>query len=194
MNKERRLELIEIYKRCSDDDLVQMIEEGPENYQDGAFELILSEAEKRGLGNEPDDEIQDNEYVYDVSDEINFDEMSTEDLMGVLVNIHALDELNFHLAAAEAIRRNIDATDVRAYKKLVRREQQCSATADTVEIKMIENPQPLVIVTTIDEASLYTDRLDEDGIPFEIQVIVDDRDYRKAEMAINNILLPQEVE
>ena len=187
MDKERRLELIEIYKRCSDDDLAQMIREGEGSFEDGAYDLILAEVKKRGLPYEQDYSGKDGEYGYEEGEEINFDEMSTEDLMGVLVNIHDLDELNFHLAAAEAIRRNIDASDIRAYKKLVQCEQ-CSPPADAAEIDIIENPRPLIILKTIDEADLYADTLDEERIPYEIQIIVDDRDYKKAEMATNNIV------
>ncbi len=194
MDKERRKELIEIYRRCSNDDLDQMIQEGEDSYEEGAYELILAESHKRGLGEERDDNMPDDEFDYITGEEINFDGMSTEDLMGVLVNIHTLDELNFHLAAAEAIRRNIDASDIRAYKKIVRCNEECSATTDTVEIEMIENPRPLIILSSIDEASLYADSLDEEGIPFEIQIIVDDKDYKKAEMTTNNILLPPEDE
>lgn len=190
MDKERRKELMEIYKNCSDDDLIEMIQEGRESYEDGAYELILKEAQKRGLAGEADDhEI----YNYEIGEEINFSEMSTEDLMGILINIHTLDELNFHLAAAEAIRRNIDASDIRAYKNVVQCEQ-CSASTDTTEIEMIENPRPLIIVQAIDEAGLYIDALNEEGLPFEIQINVDDRDYRKAEMATKNIILHSDEE
>jgi hypothetical protein len=101
----------------------------------------------------------------------------------ILINIHTLDELNFHLAAAEAIRRNIDASDIREFKNIVQREQ-CD---EGVEIEMIENPQPLMILKTIDEAGLYTDALDEEVIPFEIQIIVDQKDYKQAEMVTNRI-------
>lgn len=188
MDKERRKELMEIYRNCSDDDLLEMVQEGKESYEDGAYELILGEAQKRGLASETDDhEI----YNYEIGEEINFNDMSAEDIMGVLINIHSLDELNFHLAAAEAIRRNIDASDIRAYRKMVQCEQ-CTTTTDTVEIEIIENPRPLIILKTIEEASYYADALDEEGLPFEIQINVDDRDYRKAEMATNNIILPQE--
>jgi hypothetical protein len=119
--------------------------------------------------------------------EIHFERMSDPDLMGVLVNIHQLDELNFHLASAEAIRRRIDSTDIRAYRKTV----QCESCAEPVEIEMIENPRPLIILKTIDEAGLYAETLDEEGIPYEIQIIVDDKDYKKAEMAANSIMPPE---
>lgn len=195
MDKVRRIELMGIYKKCSDDDLIEMIHQGKESFEEGAYELILNEAQKRGLAGEADDhEIYDHEiYDYEIGEEIDFDGMSTEDLMGVLINIHTLDELNFHLAAAEAIRRNIDASDIRAYKKVVQCEQ-CSPTSDTIEIEMIENPRPLIILRTIDEANLYIDALDEEGIPYEIQILVDDMDYRKAEMATNSIILSHEDE
>lgn len=190
MDNERRKELIEIYRNCSDDDLLEMVQEGKESYEDGAYELILGEVQKRGLADEADDhEI----YNYEIGEEINFKDLSTEDLMGVLINIHNLDELNFHLAAAEAIRRNIDSTDIRAYKKIVQCEQ-CSPSPDTMETEIIENPRPLIILKTIGETECYIDALDEEGLPFEIQINVDDRDYRKAEMATNNIMLPQEEE
>lgn len=193
MDKERRLKLIEIYKRCSDDDLTQMIQEGEDSFEDGAYELILAEIQKRGFINGQDHIVKDGEYGYEEGEEIDFDEMNTEDLMGVLVNIHDLDELNFHLAAAEAIRRNIDASDITAYKKLVQCEQ-CSPAAETAEIEIIENPRPLIILKTIEEADIYADTLDEEEIPYEIQIIVDDRDYKKAEMVTNNIILPLEEE
>jgi hypothetical protein len=190
MDKEKRIELIGMYKRCSDDDLEQMILEGRESFEDGAYELILAEAQKRGLTNATDDEEFYDEAAYETCEEINFDEVSTENLMGILVNIHDLDELNFHLASAEAIRRNIDMSDIRAYKKIV----QCEQCNDGLEIEMIENPRPLIILKTIDEAGLYADTLYEEGIPFEIQIIVDDRDYKKSVLATNKILLPQEDE
>lgn len=192
MDKEKRLRLIEIYKKCSDDDLDQMMQEGEESYEDGAYELILEESRKRGLIDAPDDDDPDNAFDYEAGTEINFCDMSTEDLMSALVNIHTLDELNFHLAAAEAVRRKIDAADIRAFKRIVQCDQQCSSTTDTVDMEMIENPRPLIILNTFDEAALYTDVLDEEGIPFEIQIIVDDRDYKKAEMVTNNISFPPE--
>jgi hypothetical protein len=167
-----------------------MIQEGRESFEEGAYELILTEADKRGIDDEPDYDDQDNEIDSEYVEEINFNNMSTEDLMGILINLHALDELNFHLASAEAIRRNIDASDIRAFKKIV----NCEQCTDCVEIEMIENPRPLVIIKMIDEAGLYTDTLDEEDIPYEIQIIVDDKDYKKAEMATNNILFPHEDE
>lgn len=193
MEKERRKSLIEYYKNCSDYDLEMMIQDGRESFEEGVYELILNEAEKRGLdeksGNnflndEQEDFGPDNKYY----DEINFSKMSTEDLLGLLINTHLLDELNFHLASAEAIRRNIDATDIREFKKIVQQEQ-CNKGA---EIELIENPQPLVILKTIDEACLCANALNEEGILFEIQIIVDQKDYRKAEMASDRILSDSE--
>ena len=64
----------------------------------------------------------------------------------------------------------------------------CEQCDDSAEIEMIENPRPLIILKTIDEVGLYTDTLHEAGIPFEIQIIVDDKDYKKAEMVTDNIL------
>ena len=190
MDKEKRIKLIEMYKRCSDDDLNQMILEGKESFEDGAYELILAEVENRGLDNEADEDVLYDDAGYDISEEINFEKMSTEDLMGILVNIHDLDELNFHLVSAEAIKRGIDMADIRAYRKIV----QCEQCSDHIEIEMIENPRPLIILKTIDETGLYADTLYEEGIPFEIQIIVDDRDYKKAEMATKNIIFPPEEE
>ena len=186
MDKEKRRKLIDIYQRCSDEDLKQFILDGEESFEEGVYELILAEVQKRGIYDESDEEVDKDE----VSEEIDFHEMSSEDLLGILVNIHTLDELNFHLAYAEAIRRNIDMTDIKAFKALVRGEQN----EDDIKIEMIENPRPLIILKTIDEASVYTDTLDEEGISFEIQIIVDDKDYKKAEMATNNILPPTESE
>ena len=188
MDKVKRKRLIEIYKKCSDDDLNQMILEGEGCFGEGVYELILAEANKRGINDESDEEFDGEEPDDEFVEEINFSEMPTEDLLGVLLNLHTLDELNFHLASAEAIRRNIDMADVREYKKIV----NCEQCGEDPEIEMIENPRPLIILKTLDEAGLYTDTLDEEGIPFEIQIIVDDRDYKKAEVATNNILPPPE--
>jgi hypothetical protein len=190
MDKEKRIKLIDMYNRCSDEDLNQMILEGKESFEDGAYELILAEVEKRGLRSEADEDELYDDAGYETNEEINFGKMSTEDLMGVLVNIHDLDELNFHLASAEAIKRNIDMADVRAYRKIV----QCDQCSDHIEIEILENPRPLIILKTIDEADLYADTLYEEAIPFEIQILVDDRDYKKAEMATSNIQFPPEYE
>lgn len=181
MDDSKRMKLIETYERCSDEEIKQMILEGKESFEEGAYDLIRIEARKRRIDNKPGDEF---------SKKINFNEMSNEELLGVLVNIHTLDELNFHLASAEAIKRNIDAADIRAFKNIVNNEQR----GDDIEIEVIENPRPLIILKTIDEAGLYIDTLDEKGIPFEIQINVDDRDYKKAEMATDNIVPFQEDE
>jgi hypothetical protein len=192
MDNERRRILFELYKKSSDEDLEQLLLEGKESFEDGAYDLILAEAKRRkidtGTGSDYDEsdymeaETEDGETVIK---EIRFDRMSDPDLMGVLVNIHQLDELNFHLASAEAIRRRIDSTDIRSYRKTV----QCESCAEPVEIEMIENPRPLIILKTMDEAGLYAETLDEEGIPYEIQIIVDDKDYKRAEMAANSITL-----
>ncbi len=192
MDNQRRRTLFELYKKSSDEDLEQLLLEGKESFEDGAYDLILAEAKRRRLDTgsdygEPDyveDETEEGEV--DIK-EIRFDKLSDPDLMGMLVNIHQLDELNFHLASAEAIRRRIDSTDIRAYRKTV----QCESCAEHVEVEMIENPRPLIILKTVDEAGLYTEALDEEGIPYEIQIIVDDRDYKKAEMAANSIMPPE---
>lgn len=175
MDDSKRMKLIETYEKCSDDEIRQMILEGKESFEEGAYDLIRIEARKRRIDKKPQHEF---------SGKINFDEISNKDLLGLLVNIHTLDELNFHLASAEAIKRNIDEADIRAFKKIVN-DEQCG---DGIEIEVIENPRPLIILKTIDEAGLYTGTLDEEGIPFEIQINVDDRDYKKAEMATDNIL------
>jgi hypothetical protein len=192
MDNERRRILFELYKKSSDEDLELLLLEGKESFEDGAYDLILAEAKRRkidtGTGSDYDesdyheDETEDGETVIK---EIHFERMSDPDLMGVLVNIHQLDELNFHLASAEAIRRGIDSTDIRAFKKTV----QCESCAEKIEIEMIENPRPLIILKTMDEAGLYAETLDEEGIPYEIQIIVDDKEYKRAEMAANSITL-----
>ena len=184
MEKEKRKQLIDIYKKCSDDDLNQMILEGEESFEDGAYNLILAEMQKRGIGEEHHEDEPDDEDGFEVSEEIDFDKMNTADLMGVLVNLHTLDKLNFHLALAEAVRRKIDTSDITAYKKIVN-GNRCE---DAIKIEVIENPRPLVILNSFDEAGLYTATLDEEEIPYEIQIIVDDRDYKKAEMVTMNIL------
>ena len=175
MDDSKRMKLIEIYERCSDDEIREMIQEGKDSFEEGAYDLIRIEARKRRINIKPDNK---------PGKKMKFDEMSNEDLLGVLVNIHALDELDFHLASGEAIKRNIDGADIRAFKKIINNEQ----CGDGIEIEMIENPRPLIILETIDEARLYINTLDEEEIPFEIQIIVDDRDYKKAEMATGNIL------
>ncbi|MDM7918682.1 MAG: hypothetical protein QUS12_05895 [Methanosarcina sp.] len=190
MDQERRKTLIELYRKSSDDDLEQLLLEGKESYEDGAYDLIVAEAKRRHIHTGPDyieaydeDEAEDGEAVK----EIRFDMISDPDLMGVLVNIHQLDELNFHLASAEAIRRRIDETYIRAYRKTVQRE----SCAEPVDVEMIENPRPLIIVKTIDEAGFYAEALEGEGIPYEVQIIVDDRDYKQAEMATNGIMPPE---
>jgi hypothetical protein len=189
MDNERRRTLFELYKKSSDEELEQLLLEGKESFEDGAYDLILAEAKRRKLdaGTDYIESYDEDEAEYtDAIKEIRFDMMSDADLMGVLVNMHQLDELNFHLASAEAIRRRIDATDIREYRKTVQQERG----AEPVEVEMIENPRPLIILKTIDEAGLYAEALDEEGIPYEIQVIVDDRDYKQAEMATNSIMPP----
>ena len=184
MDDNKRMKLIETYEKCSDDEIIEMIQEGKDSFEEGVYDLIRIEASKRRLNTKPD-----SGFSGDIRD-INYDKISNEDLMGILINVHALDELNFHLASAEAIKRNIDSADIRAFKKIV----NCEQCGEAAEIEMIENPRPLIILKTVDEAGLYTDTLDEEGIPFEIQLNVDDRDYKKAEMATDNILPFQEDE
>ncbi len=139
-----------------------------------------------GIGSDHDDTSYDPDKTEEreTAREIRFDRMSNADLMGVLINIHSLDELNYHLASAEAIRRRIDATDIRAYRKTVQSERY----TEPVEIDIIENPRPLVIIKTIDEAAFYAEALEGEGIPYEVQVIVDDKDYKQAEIATNSIM------
>ncbi|GEM_PF-2487226 len=191
MDQERRKTLIELYRKSSDYDLEQLLLEGKESFEDGAYDLIVAEARRRHIHTGPDyiesDYDEDEAEYTDAMKEIRFDMMSDPDLMGVLVNIHQLDELNFHLASAEAIRRGIDATDIRAYRKTVQQER----CAEPVEVEMIESPRPLIISKTIDEAKLYAEALDEEGIPYEVQIIVDDKDYKQAEMATNSIMPPE---
>lgn len=191
MDNERRRTLFELYKKSSDEDLEQLLLEGKESYEDGAYDLIVAEAKRRHIHTgpdyiEPDYDEDEAEYTEAIK-EIRFDMMSDADLMGVLVNIHSLDELNFHLASAEAIRRRIDSTDIRAYRKTVQQER----SAEPVEVEMIENPRPLIIVKTIDEAGFYAEALEGEGIPYELQILVDDKDYKQAEMATNSIMPPE---
>jgi len=189
MDNERRRTLFELNKKSSDEDLEQLLLEGKESFEDGAYELILAEAKRRKLDTGTDyiESYDEDEAEYsEAKKEIRFNMMSDADLMGVLVNMHQLDELNFHLASAEAIRRRIDATDIKTYRKTVQQER----CAEPVEVEMIENPRPLVIVKTIDEAGFYAEALDGEGIPYEVQIIVDDKDYKQAEMATGSIIPP----
>ncbi len=188
MDSAEQNRFIEIYKKCGDDELVMMIDEGEDSFQEGAYELIIAEAKRRGLvtGN-------DSFYVEGSEGEINFADMSNEDLMGVLVNIHNLDELNFHMASAEAVRRNIDSSDIRAFKSMVQKKEneQCTECAEKIEV--IENPHPLIILNSYEEVGLFVDKLYDEEIPFEIQINVDGRDYKKAEMATSELfVLPED--
>ena len=186
MDSAEQKRFIEIYKKCGDDEIVMMIDEGEDSFQEGAYELILAEAESRGLIS-GDDAL----YVEGSEGEINFADMSDEDLMGVLVNIHDLDELNFHMASAEAVRRNIDSSDIRIYKRMVQEGKQEQCTECEEKIEVIENPQPLIILHSYEEVGLFVNKLHDEEVSFEIQINVDERDYKKAEMATSELFAVQ---
>ena len=55
MDDAKRMKLIEIYERCSDDEIIQMLLEGKESFEEGAYDLIRIEASKRRINTKPGD-------------------------------------------------------------------------------------------------------------------------------------------
>jgi hypothetical protein len=89
---------------------------------------------------------------------------------------------------AEAFRRNMCCAEVDQFCKNILKAQKCETNEeDAEEIWLPGNPLPLVIVEKAEDAQPFLEALDEAGIPYNIQIIVDDKDYERADYAISHL-------
>lgn len=172
MELDQQMQLIEYYKELGDEEIKELLLTGKDAFEDGVFEIIKNEAHSRKI------EAVDSRIPII---ETNYDKMSRGELLDILSRIETLDKLNYHLISAEAIIRNIDMNEIQEFKEAKYGNPEASKT----EIETIDNPQLLIITKTLESARFYTEKLVSEGISFEIQIAVDEKNYRKAELITN---------
>jgi len=174
MELEKQMKFVEYFKERSDVEIKEAVLSGKESFQEGVFEIILAEAHSRKIEINPAQNTEESK---------GYDTMSRAELLDLLIKIDTLDELNFHLISAEAIMRKISRKEINEYERLKYGDKQ----ETTPEIDSIENPQPLLIVKNIETARPIAESLSAAQIPFEVQINVDEENYRKAEIKLNEI-------
>ena len=78
MDDSKRMKLIEIYERCSDDEIREMIQEGKDSFEEGAYDLIRIEARKRRINIKPDNKPGKKMKFDDVFNELVMDFLHTK--------------------------------------------------------------------------------------------------------------------
>jgi hypothetical protein len=179
MDTESRSNLAEHYKEISDEEIKTLLQSGPDSFEKEAYDLLIMESKRRRLG-KSGPEVAWTEKT--------LEEMTRSEILELFLSADNMETHLYNELCAEAFRRNMCRDEVdHLCKNALAIQKNKTNEEETETIDLISNPLPLIIVEDSEDAQPYLDALDDADIPYNIQVIVDERDYEKADHIISHL-------
>jgi hypothetical protein len=184
MDMEMNLNLAKSYSEKSDEEIRALLQSGRDSFEEDAYDILLKESRRRGF----DQESPTTARTHRLIGETPLGAMTQGEMLGLFMSAHTLEPDLYNDLCAEAFRRNMCRAEVDQFCKNILKAQTCEANEEEAEgIELPGNPLPLIIVENPEDAQPFLEALDEAGIPYHIQIIVDDKDYEKADYAISHL-------
>jgi hypothetical protein len=184
MDMEMQLNLAKSYSEKSDEEIRALLQSGRDSFEEEAYDILLKESRRRGFDQESPAVARTQRLV----GEKPIGAMTQGEILGLFMSAHTLEADLYNDLCAEAFRRNMCRAEVDQFCKNILKAQKYEANEEEEEaIEMPGNPLPLVIVENSEDAHPFLEALDEAGISYNLQIIVDDKDYEKADYAISHL-------
>ena len=179
MEMEERSQLERYYSERSDEELKQFILSGKDSFQEGAYDMILIEARRR--------RIDERDLLAQQNAQKALHEMSRGELISLLSEDAPPKGTQLDSLHAEAFRRNIQRDEIAEYR-LNTAPKDLEAPQIAERQQVMDCTFPLLTLDTLADVNKYTDVLARAGIPFALQILVNEQDYAKAESETNVVL------
>ena len=184
MDMEMNLNLTKSYSEKSDDEIRALLQSGRDSFEEEAYDILLKESKRRGFGKEVPDTTVDEKSLRAQP----LGAMTHGEILEMFMSSQTMERDLYIELCAEAFRRNMCRAEVDQFCKNVLAAQKNETDEEEEEtIQLPGNPLPLIIVEDPEDAQPFCEALDEAGIPYNIQIIVDDKDYEKADYAISHL-------
>ena len=174
MDMEEKSDLVEHYREQSDEEIKELLQSGPENFEKEAYDLLLMESKRRNIDIKAPPDITETEKP--------LEEMTRSEILELFMSALDMDKNSYDALCDEALRRDIGPDEIDQYRK-----GMLGTEKDEEGIGTMQNPLPLIITENLDDAQPFLKALVEAGIPCKIQIMVDEKDYEKAEHVTNHL-------
>jgi hypothetical protein len=179
MDTENNLHLIKFYREQSDEQIMELLRLGQDSFEKEAYEIIRNEARCRGL----DKETHDIKGI-----DKPFGEMTRVELLGLFLSGQTMEPDLYNALCAEAFRRNICRDEIEhLHKEILKAQKKADNEEETGTCSQASNPLPLIILESLEDAQPYFNALAEAGVPYNIQIMVDEEDYEQADSIISQL-------
>jgi hypothetical protein len=184
MDMEMNLNLAKSYSEKSDDEIRALLQSGRDSFEEEAYDILLKESKRRGF----DKEVRDITRNEKSLKEQPLGAMTHGEILELFMSSQTMEPDLYIELCAEAFRRNMCRAEVDQFCKNVLAAQKSKADEEEEEpIQLPGNPLPLIIVENSEDAQPFLEALEEACIPYNIQIIVDENDYEKAEYATRHL-------
>lgn len=179
MDMENNLYLVKYYKEQSDLQIKELLLLGRDSFEPEAYEIIRNEARLRGLYKaEPEAKVIDKPIG----------EMTRAEILGLFLSGQTMAPELFNALCAEAFRRNICRDEIEhLHREILKAQNSENNEGQEDKVKLASNPLPLIILENLEDAQPYFDALIEEGIPYNIQIMVEEKDYDQADHIISRL-------
>jgi len=179
MDMEENLNLIKHYKEQPDEEIKEFLRLGRDSFEKEAYDIILMEARRRGL---------DEETPEIKGDERALGEMTRVEILGLFLSGQTMKPDLYNALCAEAFRRNISLEEIEHLHRNILKAQRKENNEEEAETDLQHsNPLPLIILENLEDAQPYFNALNEAGIHYNIQIMVDEKDYDQADYTTSRI-------
>jgi hypothetical protein len=184
MDMEMSLNLAKSYSEKSDEEIMALLQSGRDSFEEEAYDILLKESRRRGFDQASPAIARSQRLI----GEKPLQAMTQGEILELFVSANTLEADLYNDLCAEAFRRNMCRAEVDQFCKNICKGQKCEADEEDDEaIQLPGNPLPLIIVEKPEDAQPFWEALDEADISYNIQIIVDDKDYEKADYAISHL-------
>lgn len=182
MDMEKYSNLVKYYKEQSDEQIKEFLRLGRDSFEPEAYGIIRNEANLRGLYNDTSDT---------KGIEKPLGEMTRSEILGLFLSAQTMEPDLYNALCAEAFKRNISRDEIEHLHREILRAQNKDNDEDKQERDSLPDILPLVILENLEDAHPYFNALIEADISYNIQIMVEEKDYDQADHIISR-LQPEE--
>jgi len=183
MDMEEKMNLIKYYQERSDEEIKEFLRLGPDSFEQEACDIIRNEARRRGL----DKDLPRNKGL-----EKPLGQMTRVEILGLFLSAQTMEPDLYNALCAEAFRRNICRDEIEhLHREILKAQKKENNEEEAGTDPLPGNHLPLIILENLEDAQPYFNALTEAGIPYNIQIMVEEKNYDQADY-ITSRLQPNE--
>jgi len=186
MDMEKNMNLIKYYKEQSDEQIKEFLRLGLDSFEQEAYDIIRNEARCRGLDKETPD-------IKGIDKPLG--EMTRLEILGLFLSAQSMEPDLYNALCAEAFRRNISRDEIEhLHKNILKALKKENHEEEPETCSLPGNYLPLIILENLEDAQPYFEALTEAGIRYNIQIMVEEKDYDQADYIISQLQPDEDIE